>query len=173
MRSRWPVTYTDELVRHVARQLPELNRRQVMAVLNTTMVAIRESLVEQARQGAESPSVTIRSAGAFELRWYKSVRRHHLNGTMRTVPPRWKVVFRPAKGWLDAAAAASRETRTTLQGAPLENPCLELPECELLPRGDEAVKDFLSHLQSASDAPDRGGERPDGAGAPGEAEGGS
>lgn len=172
-RKRWPVTQTDELVRHVARQLPELTRRQVLAVLNTTMVAVRESLMAQARQGVPDPVVKVRSAGSFELRWYKSVRRHHLDGTLRTVPPRWKLFFRPSRAWLAATAEASQATRTTLQGPPEENPSKEMPLCDAWSRGDEAGARDVPDLRPAGDPSDRGGERPDGAGTAVQAEGGS
>lgn len=126
---RWPVRNTDGLARHVARQLPEMTRRDVLAVLNTAMHAIRDALGEQVRQGVKSPSVKIRHVGVFELRLYQPTRRPHLNGTVRVIPARWRVAFRPADRWNEEMA--SWPTRTTVQeetsGTLLETPAWPHP----------------------------------------------
>lgn len=128
-RKRWPIRNTDDLARHVARQLPEMNRRDVLAVLNTALHAIRDSLGEQVRQGVPSPSVKIRHVGVFELRLYQPTRRPHLNGTVRVIPARWRVAFRPADRWNEVMAGWP--TRTTgqedPQGTPLEPPAWSSP----------------------------------------------
>lgn len=127
-RRTWPVRNTDQLARHVAQQLPEMNRRDVMAVLNTAMQAIRDSLGEQVRQGVRFPSVKIRHVGVFEMRLYQPTRRPHLNGTVRVIPARWRVAFRPADRWNEVMA--SWPTRTTpqedTQGTPSETPAWPL-----------------------------------------------
>lgn len=92
-RKRWPVTNTDELARHIARQLPELTHRQVVAVLQVATTTIFESLETQAAMGYERPSVALRRFGAFQLRWYPSVRRRLLGGMTATIPGHWRVTF--------------------------------------------------------------------------------
>lgn len=98
-RKSWPVRNTDELARHVAKSLPEVTRRQVMAVLYTALHSIRDSLGTQAAAGVKNPSVKIRHVGVFSLKEYKPTRRPHLNGTIRVVPARWRVTFRPSDLW--------------------------------------------------------------------------
>lgn len=115
-RKRWPARNTDELARYVARQFPELTRRQVLAVINATMHAVRESLGDQVAEGVERPAVKIRHAGVFELRQYKPTRRPHLNGTVRMIPARWRVAFRPADLW--NVVMKRWPTRQTAQEAP-------------------------------------------------------
>lgn len=128
-RKRWPIRNTDDLARHVARQLPELTRRQVLAVLNTALQSIRDSLGEQARQGVEKPSVKIRHVGVFQLRLYQPTRRPHLNGTVRVIPARWRVAFRPADRWNEVMG--EWPTTTNLQEpaghTPAESPAWPSP----------------------------------------------
>lgn len=133
-RKRWPARSTDDLVRYVAKQFPELTRRQVGGVINATMVAIRDSLGQQADEGVTNPTVKIRHAGVFELRLYKATRRPHLNGTVRLIPPRWKVVFRPSDLW--NSLMRKWKTRQTGQEAPQQD--LEEPSRWSVPPDEEA-----------------------------------
>jgi nucleoid DNA-binding protein len=103
-RKRWPARNTDELVRYVARQLPELTYRQVLAAVNVTMQAVRDSLGEQAEAGVQNPSVTVQQVGVFELRLYKKVVRKHLDGQLHETPPRWHMMFRPSRRWSEVIA---------------------------------------------------------------------
>jgi nucleoid DNA-binding protein len=135
-RKRWPVTNTDELVRHVARQFPELTRRQVAGVLNLTFHAMLQSLGDQVAEGFSEPTVKIRNFGTLFLRWYKPTRRPHINGTMRIVPPRWRIGFRPATQWGPRVKAWSVLTRNTSEEQPTE-PQPENLECPK--RDEEAV----------------------------------
>jgi nucleoid DNA-binding protein len=139
---RWPATNTDRIVRHVARQFPELSRRQVSAAVNATFLAIRDSLVAQVREGAQNPHVRLYNLGSFEMRLYKPVRRPGLSGEDRVIPARWKVVFRPGQNWRSAVADV---TRTTVQGDTGENPSLESSEC---PLPDEETPRDLPDLPS-------------------------
>jgi nucleoid DNA-binding protein len=101
-----------------------MNRRDVLAVLNTALHAVRDSLGEQVRQGVRYPSVKIRHVGVFEMRLYQPTRRPHLNGTVRVIPARWRVAFRPADRWNEVMS--SWPTRTTSQEAP-KGTSLETP----------------------------------------------
>ena len=92
-RKRWPVTNTDELARHVARQLPELTHRQVAAVLQVATTTILESLEAQSEMGYDTPSVALRRFGTFQLRWYPAMRRRLLGGVMADMPGHWRLTF--------------------------------------------------------------------------------
>lgn len=133
---RWPVTNADELTRHVARQFPELKRRQVMTVLNAALLAVRDSLLAQAEAGMARPHVTISNFGVFELRRYKAVRRPHLAGGFRIIPERWRVAFRPSARWAQRMAEIS--TRTTTQEPPGRNLDQESASCS--PPDEEAPR---------------------------------
>lgn len=126
---RWPATNTDALVRHVARQFPEVTRRQVAGVLNLAFQAIADSLGAQAESGDPRPSVKVRNFGSFELRWHKASKKHHINGTMRVVPPRWKTAFRPSQIVEAKVGRASEVTRTKRKEGAKEtaptDPCLD------------------------------------------------
>lgn len=87
------MTNTDELARHIARQLPEFTHRQVVAVLQVAVISVLESLEAQAALGYERPSVALRRFGTFQLRWYPSVRRRLLGGAAVTIPGHWRMTF--------------------------------------------------------------------------------
>lgn len=154
-RKRWPVRNTDELARHVARQFPELKRRQVMTIVNASLLAIRDSLLDQAREGEDRPHVTILNFGVFELRRYKETRRHHLTDGMRVIPERWRAGFRVSHRW--AASVTALPTRTRVQEHPGENPRLELPPCPL--PSDEEAPGHLPDVSPGSAPRDRGDQR--------------
>lgn len=117
-RSRlWPARNTDDLAQHVARQIPELTRRQAMTAMNVAMQGVRKSLCDQAEAGAETPYVKIRHVGVFELRRYKPTRRPRLDGVIQEIPSRWRMVFRPCALWQDYIQALD-ETRQSLEEEP-------------------------------------------------------
>jgi nucleoid DNA-binding protein len=143
---RWPASNTDRIVRHVARQFPEIPRRHIAAVLNAGFMAIRDSLADQVRQGERSPRVRLHNVGSFEVRLYKAVRRHDVLRGPRVVPPRWKLVFRPSQRWADVLA--SLPTRTIVQeDAGEESSSQEHPACPVL---DEETPFDLPNLPSGS-----------------------
>jgi nucleoid DNA-binding protein len=145
-RKRWPVRNADELARHVARQFPELKRRQVMTIVNASLLAIRDSLLDQAREGEDRPHVTILNFGVFELRQYKETRKPHLKGGMHVVPARWRAGFRASHRW--ASKVAGLPTRTRAQELAGETLSLEPLPCPT-PSNEEAPRDV-------SDLPSRG-----------------
>lgn len=168
-RKRWPVSNTDELARHVARQFPELTRRQVTGVLHVAMQSILSSLGDQAALGFPSPTLKIRHFGTFELRWYKPSRRPHINGTIRVVPARWRVGFRPAQRWEPLLGAWSTRTRNTSEEVSIQ-PQLENLECAH--RHEEADAPLPDMWATGREA-ERRRERPGRGGTAGEAEAGS
>lgn len=95
-RQRWPARNMDEMVRHVSRQYPEVDRRQVRAILQTFLVSVRESCLDQWVAGESRPGVSFRSFGRFELAFRKA-RPNQFGG--RLVPAKWTMVLRP-KGTL-------------------------------------------------------------------------
>lgn len=166
-RKRWPVRNTDELARHVAKQLPELTRRQVLAVLNTAMHTIRDSLGAQAAAGVEHPSVKIRRVGVFTLKQYKATLRPHLNGTVRVVPARWRVTFRPSDLW--NAVMQTWPTRTSAEGGPGQGDSVP-PQ----PRADEEERNpEMPNLRATGAEADRSGSREAGDGSSSQAKEGT
>lgn len=113
-RKRWPARNMDEMVRHVSRQYPEVDRRQVRAILQTFLVSVRESCLDQWTEGDPRPGVSFRSFGRFELAFRKE-RPNQFGG--RLVPAKWTMVLRP-KGTL---MGRIREiTSKTLADPPIE-----------------------------------------------------
>ena len=143
-RKRWPATNTDELVRHVARQFPDLTRRQVAGVLNLAMHSILQSLGDQVAAGFDDPAVKIRNFGTLYLRWYKPTRRPHLNGSVRVIPPRWKFGFRAAAQWGPRLDQWSALTRNTSEEQPTE----PQPENLEWPHRDEEAVPPLPDLRA-------------------------
>lgn len=131
----WPARNTDALAEHTARQLPEINRRQAMAVINVAMQSVRQSLCEQVAAGVENPSVKIRHVGVFELRLYRPTRRPRLDGVIQEIPPRWRMVFRPCALWQDYISGLET-TRQTPEGEPGQDPSEETAWPDP-PAGDE------------------------------------
>lgn len=121
-RKRWPVTNTDELTRYIARQLPELKRRQVIAVLQLATSAILNSLKTQAEDGEQRPSVTLRRFGTFELRRVKASRRRLLGGEARDVAAHWRLVVMVPRPRRDQIKRWPAPLTTTAEGDPGATP---------------------------------------------------
>lgn len=117
-RFRWPVHNMDQVARHVARQFPELTRRQVMGVLQAFFATVRESSLAQWEAGESRPGVSLRSFGRFEL-VYRRARPNQFGG--RTVPAKWTFVFRPKGVLMERIRAATSKTSA-------DSPVETLPE---------------------------------------------